>query len=247
MRPVQERPQPMSLADAAAWTAEFGGTPELMDLIERRTSPAGAVALARLLWPVFVVEQGCVLIEGHYTPEGLTQWLHQTNADIPAVEAVLSHVHLWDLFAQDPADDAVNAVLLDLLQVMAATWRYALAQAFPDRQFVVDATPGDDGHDDGPTLAFHSIPPPVVDAPEPLLPGTDEGVFDAPEIPAGFGLDFPDLATGIDTRCGIRPVEGGVGLTLSTRSGADLEVVLSPTHAGQIAHALLAAAQQASP
>jgi hypothetical protein len=148
----------MSLPEAAAWTAEFGGTPDLMDFIERRTSPAGAVALSRLLWPVLVVEQGCALIEGHYTSESLTQWLHQTNADVPAVEAVLSHVHLWDLFAEDPHDEAVDASLLELLQVMAATWRYALGQAFPDRTFVVDASPGDADH--GPTIAFHSVPPP---------------------------------------------------------------------------------------
>jgi hypothetical protein len=150
----------MSVPDAATWKADFGGTPDLMDLIEQRVSLAGAVAMSHLLWPVFVVEQSCVLIKGRYTSENLTQWLHQTNADVPAVEAALSHVHLWDLFAEDPDDHAVSAGLRELAHVTASTWRCGLAETFPEREFIVEATDGDDDY--GPTVSFRSVPAPTT-------------------------------------------------------------------------------------
>lgn len=69
-----------------------------------------------------------------------------------AVTAVLSHVHLWDRL--DSTSD--EAVLDEVAQVVARSWRESLARQFPDRTFEVGVAGEPDEH--GPTVWVEARP-----------------------------------------------------------------------------------------
>lgn len=145
------RIEAMSLPDAAAWRSGFGGSVGLFDFVARHVSLTAALAFGEVLWPAFVVERGCVLLKERYEPSALDQWWAQLAGDVAALEAVVNHVHVWDLFDQD-AVDGLEGACSEMAELIAATWRCALAEAFPDRSFSVVV----DNDDYGPTVTFRS-------------------------------------------------------------------------------------------
>lgn len=92
-----------------------------------KVAVTAAVALARFFWPEFIEVRGCILLKDRYAPETFREWegeLH-SRADI---EAVINHVHLWDVF---PRDDAMSEDAMAFLgRVIEATWTAALVAAF---------------------------------------------------------------------------------------------------------------------
>ena len=93
-----------------------------------------AAAYASLFWPAFTEIEGCVLL-GDRVPETYAEWKARLGEDPAAIESVLNHRHLSDLFirAPEPSDE----LLEHLGEVLRDMWAAKLHQDFPDRQFVV--------------------------------------------------------------------------------------------------------------
>ncbi|UUW92467.1 hypothetical protein [Pimelobacter simplex] len=102
-------------------------------------------------FPRFVEHRGAVLLESAYDEEAVEAWFQQLDGDAVAVELVMNHIHLWDVFAPSTAFEAETELLLAPL---ATSWGAALRAAFPTRTFRVLTDP--DG-DYGPELTFHSL------------------------------------------------------------------------------------------
>lgn len=110
----------------------------------------------RLPWPTYVEERGCVLIQEHFSEETFERWWLELNGDIPRVEGLVNHVHLWDLFDLDQQDDRTGSVLDEMAELIAASWRCSLASSFPSRSFQVSLSDSDE-EEYGPTVSFWSI------------------------------------------------------------------------------------------
>jgi hypothetical protein len=133
------------------WRRSFGGSVGLWDYAARKGGTTLALAFASLFWPRLVEVDGCILLLERYDPAVFRQWQERLGDQHDAIERTVNHVHLWDLF--DPASEDVPAGELDsLADVLAATWRAALAEQFPDRigEVVVER----DGEDYGPTITL---------------------------------------------------------------------------------------------
>jgi hypothetical protein len=142
----------MDLPQAAAWRTRFGSSAGLFDFVGRHVSLTEALAVGQLLWPPFVVERGCVLLSERYQTDQFEQWWDRLAGDISAIEEVMNHLHIWDLFEQDDDDGLVDAYV-EMAELIAATWRCALQESFPDRSFAVSV----DEDDYGPTVTFRSV------------------------------------------------------------------------------------------
>ena len=116
-------------------------------------SPEQAVAVARLVVPSLIEVRGCALLAWRYDEANFDEWWNRLEGDVPRIEAVMNHIHLWDVFLDEVNEDAAR----DLVALLERTWRLALAAAFPDRDFVVIV--GDDPEDYGPTISFHTSGP----------------------------------------------------------------------------------------
>jgi hypothetical protein len=99
------------------------------------------IAYGELFWPDFVEHDGCILRTG-FTVESYRGFMEQTGGDKRAVEAVINHVHISDLFAQPTGPSDEQAVYLGRL--LREMWEAKLAREFPDRVFSVVFDPDDD-------------------------------------------------------------------------------------------------------
>jgi hypothetical protein len=83
---------------------------------------SAAVSLTALFWPRFVDVDGAVLRADGFTTDSLRSWRASLGSDVRAIEEVINHVHLWDLFDLD-ADPVPDDALLHLGGVLTETWR----------------------------------------------------------------------------------------------------------------------------
>jgi len=81
-------------------------------------------------------------------------WLSKYNGDVCAVEKIMNHTHLYDIFA-GCSDDVDDVVFEQLAEVVALSWRLVLKDKFPESKFVVDVSNSD--QDYGPTVTFYQV------------------------------------------------------------------------------------------
>lgn len=112
-----------------------------------------AAAYASLFWPEFTAVDGCVLI-GRSIPEPYADWRREHPDDPAAIEAVLNHHHILDLFpvAADPSPQLVR----HLGTVLKEMWTAKLRQDFPGRAFVVSFPDDFDLEVDNPEITFYT-------------------------------------------------------------------------------------------
>ncbi len=146
---------PMRLAAVSAWTGALQPSGTVFGYLKYEVGLTNSYVAARLLWPDFVEVRGCVIRQDAYDPVGFEDWWRAESGAVPRIEAVLNHLHLWDLFDLDSgARDEIDRTLSDLGKVIEKCWRSALLDRFPDRTFRV--TFSEDPLEYGPTVTFCS-------------------------------------------------------------------------------------------
>jgi hypothetical protein len=143
---------PRELSTFKSASAGFTEPLTVWDFLNYRGGLHMAVAFGALFWPQFVEHEGCVFLSERFSVEAYEQW----SAELPTrrdLEQMINHVHLWDLFAfftDQSGDDAFEQLGL----LLAKTWRCALADRFPDRDFEVSFV-SDGGY--GPELSLWQV------------------------------------------------------------------------------------------
>jgi len=130
-----------------SWSPRF----DLWDYLNMRADLELAAAFTKLFWPDFIEVEGCVLLKHAYSPESFRNWMAHFGGDTRAVEAMLNHRHIKDLFLNPPKDveypDRLYEYLADALMF---GWKQALQSAYPDKRFVFTLR-----HGYGPEVSFH--------------------------------------------------------------------------------------------
>lgn len=112
-----------------------------------------AIAFCALFWPDFIEVEGCIILREKYIPSSFETWWKQLDGDRTAVESVLNHVHLWDLFSGD--ENIPEGGLEYLGGVLRCCWECSLRQAFPGHTF--DVRLAVDADEYGPTLYVTTV------------------------------------------------------------------------------------------
>jgi len=121
---------------------------------------AQGAAVADLLWPDLVEEDGAVFLRSGRLAASAPL---SSFTDLVDAECFVNHVHMLDEFEHDADlddepfwnsghDDFKRAVAL--AAIVAEVWAARLARDFPDQIFAVFAT-----RDDNPIVRFHKIRP----------------------------------------------------------------------------------------
>ena len=125
------------------------------DLHSGHLGLAEAVQLAEIVAPDFILVSGCVLRRTQYDPANLEEWQSVAGGDIPQIEYLVNHLHLWDYLA--PSNEAEERALERLAGKIAISWELHARRQFPERRFVAEVT-----NDYGPTVAvFQGETPPL--------------------------------------------------------------------------------------
>jgi hypothetical protein len=94
-----------------------------------------AIAYGHIFWPEFKIHQECVLFADCRT-ESFVQWMKETGGDLTAVEGVLNHRHILNLF-QSNEFKPTREVVLHLGRLLQDMWSSKLARDFPGRKIIV--------------------------------------------------------------------------------------------------------------
>jgi hypothetical protein len=130
-----------------SWIPDF----DIWDYLSLRGDADLAAAFFKLFWPDFVEVSGCVILQHNYSPDNFTEWMERYSGDRRAVESMINHVHVWDLFLMSPKDVEYAHELYEFLAgALMRGWKSALQHAFPDKHFVFTLR-----HGYGPEVSFH--------------------------------------------------------------------------------------------
>ena len=94
-----------------------------------------AIGYSRLFWPEFVLHDGCLLSAG-FSAESYRGFMERANGNRRAVEAVMNHTHIVDLFC-DPAAEPTVGQILHMGRILGEMWHAKLCRDFPDLDVVV--------------------------------------------------------------------------------------------------------------
>lgn len=132
---MPQRLSDVPMSDLVPETREWNGGSGISidDWIGCVGSVEHAIGYGELFWPEFTELDGCVFFAGA-TEDNYQAFLKQTNGNKRAVETVLNHRHILDLFAgAQPTREQV----IYLGRLLREVWAAKLARDFPDRRFVV--------------------------------------------------------------------------------------------------------------
>lgn len=93
-----------------------------------------------LLWPEFTIQDGFVLRVNNI-PHNWQLFMNQAQEarwSPEDIEYVINHIHLYDVFMNDPDRDQIDITVFSALaDAIAEMWKCRLNSLFPDRQFMV--------------------------------------------------------------------------------------------------------------
>ena len=122
------------LPELSEWNEGKGMAPE--GWLGAYGSVPSALMYSSLFWPEFVEFEGCLLWHDA-TPDLFFQWMTTLGGNCTAVEGVMNHVHITDVFLnapEVPTDEQVD-YLGHLLKDM---WSLKLRRDFPHLDVQVD-------------------------------------------------------------------------------------------------------------
>lgn len=94
-----------------------------------------AIGYAELFWPDFAEHDGCILCDG-FSEESYNGFMKQTGGNRQAVEAVMNHCHILDLFS-DPDLNPTREQVVYLGRLLKEMWAAKLQRDFPAKRFLV--------------------------------------------------------------------------------------------------------------
>ena len=94
-----------------------------------------AIGYSTLFCPKFILYEGCLLRDG-FSIENYQGFLAQTNGDKRAVESVMNHRHLADLFPHKD-DGPTKEQLVFLGRILKKMWQANIRSELPDLEVTV--------------------------------------------------------------------------------------------------------------
>jgi hypothetical protein len=130
---LSDVPLPQLVPETQDWNGGHGI--DLYDWIGCVGIIEHAIAYGELFWPDFVEFDGCVLFAG-FSEESFRGFMSQTGGDRRAVEAVMNHRHITDIFCGSDNIPTRHQVIY-LGRLLREMWRAKLQKDFSEKDFVV--------------------------------------------------------------------------------------------------------------
>lgn len=134
---MPQRLSDVPLADLVPETRKWndGRGIDLKDWIGHLGSFEHAIAYGELFWPDFTEHDDCVFFAG-FSEHSYREFMEQTAGNRQAVEAVMNHRHILDLFCR-PELEPTQSQVVYLGRLLKEMWMAKLQRDFPSKRFVV--------------------------------------------------------------------------------------------------------------
>jgi hypothetical protein len=94
------------------------------------------VGYGRIFWPDFLEHDGCIFWRNRFTEENYKGFMAQTKGNKTAVEAVMNHEHILDIFP-NPPNKPSREIVLYVGRLLKEIWQAKLDREFPGRRIKV--------------------------------------------------------------------------------------------------------------
>ncbi len=129
-----------------------------------------AIAYGHFFWPEFIEHDGCIFRKNVWNLQNYQAWLTKTRGDKTAIERVMNHLHLSDLYPN--AAESTTAQKLYLAGLLKEIWECKLKRDFPDLEIQVELVEcennGEDWSDCQITISRRRNAPPASRQRQPL-------------------------------------------------------------------------------
>ncbi|MFT3676818.1 MAG: hypothetical protein QM781_13075 [Chitinophagaceae bacterium] len=127
---------------------------ELKDYISFNIHPEDVLILSSLFFPSMIEVDSCIFFKSHYNPDSYLIWKNKFNNDSKAIERMVNHVHIYDVF--DHCSDTISeSIFEEVARLLQKSWIYYFRSLYPDKQINVEYVSGD--MDYGPTLYVYQM------------------------------------------------------------------------------------------
>ena len=108
-----------------------------VDFITQHVSALHAFAVVDLLFPQFVEVDGYVFLADKFDSDRFAEWCEYCSGDMRRVQAVINHLHLWDVFSSEQmSEDSLTA----LAAWIGMCWTIAAEATYPNYSYHVEVT-----------------------------------------------------------------------------------------------------------
>jgi hypothetical protein len=94
------------------------------------------VGYGRIFWPEFVEHDDCIFFANRFSEENYRGFMEQTKGDKTAVEAVMNHEHITDIFYNAEPKPS-REMVLHVGRLLKEIWQAKLGRDFPNRKITV--------------------------------------------------------------------------------------------------------------
>jgi hypothetical protein len=97
-----------------------------------------AAAYGKLFWPDLIERDGGIFLRECFTEDSYREWRQQLGGDVKAIERVMNHVHVYDLFMNPKAGEPSPGAVLYFASILGKLWLLRAAEQFGAGRVVVD-------------------------------------------------------------------------------------------------------------
>jgi len=136
------------------WKSSLDSSADLniWDYIDYNIHPEDVLILSELFFPKFIEIDDCIFFEFRFDENTYQTWRLNFGNDRRAIEAMINHVHIYDIFSHcEP--DIEDSVFDRLAQVLQNAWSMYFQKVFPDKKIEIEYVSGE--QDYGPTLYIY--------------------------------------------------------------------------------------------
>ena len=109
-------------------------------------------------WPEFVQHDGGVFLRELFDSSTYIQWKERLGTDTTAIERVVDHVHIYDLFLNPKLRTPGPGAVLYLAGLLGKLWSLRAAEEFGPGQIVVDMLDEDPPGTDPVLVLYQDVP-----------------------------------------------------------------------------------------
>src|SRR5688572_28750919 len=114
-----------------------------------------ATAFSKLFWPDFLTVDSGIFLREVFDDEAYRAWKERLGSDYEAIEKVINHVHVWDLFLNPRHGEPSVEGVKYLGRVLARLWSLKAQHDFGPGRIVVELF--EDDPEEDPTIVLYQV------------------------------------------------------------------------------------------
>ena len=119
------------IPDLKGWKDQNEESFTIADWVLFHATPELMVGFSSIFWPEFIEVDGCVFLKDGYDQDNIDAWAESTKGDMVAVQKVVNHQHIYDLFQNDSVEKLNIQQVKYLSDLLVDMWSAKLKRDFP--------------------------------------------------------------------------------------------------------------------